>query len=153
MTPQVYICLLSLGLQVTKAACGYGFTAFTVHTDEGDKIFGCGLNRDSQIGCHLGSKDKHMDVLFLPHEVHIPYSNPAKVKILKVSAGRAHLAVLTTEGLYTLGNNSYGQCARSIIADEDYGGNKYVHHIPDVNKEPIVDVVCGQDHTYFLFSE
>lgn len=70
-----------------------------------------------------------------------------KVKILKLDAGRAHLAVLTNEGLYLLGNNSYGQCARQIIPDEDYSGNKYVHYIPNLDNENIVDVICGQDHT------
>lgn len=132
---------------VKAAAAGFGFSAFAVDTEEGQRVFGTGLNRDSQIGCHTVRKDKYLEILFYPQEIYIPFSNASTVKILKLSAGRAHLAVLTNEGLYMLGNNSYGQCSRSIIKDEDYGGSKHVHLIPSLDGEKIVDVVCGQDHT------
>lgn len=134
---------------MVSVACGFGFTAFAVKTKDGNKIYGSGLNRDSQIGHHAASKDKYLEILYMPQEIYIPFANAENVKILKMNAGRAHLAILTSEGLYTLGNNAYGQCCRKIITDEDYGGSKYVHHIPDLNGEKIVDVTCGQDHTYY----
>lgn len=37
-------------VQVTDVACGYGFTVFAVRTKEKYKLFGCGINTDSQIG-------------------------------------------------------------------------------------------------------
>lgn len=67
-----------------------------------------------------------------------------------MAAGRAHSVILTDEGILTLGNNSYGQCGRKIIPDEDYVMSNYIHHIPNLEGKNIVDVECGQDHRYGL---
>lgn len=65
-----------------------------------------------------------------------------------VAAGRAHTVVLTeAEGVYTLGNNAYGQCGRSVIENEEYMGSRVVHHIShQVVGDKISSVHCGQDH-------
>lgn len=68
-----------------------------------------------------------------------------------MAAGRAHLLILTTEGLFTLGNNAYGQCGRPIIMNENYERSPVVHHISDVEGHKIIAVTAGQDHRYTNF--
>lgn len=48
--------------QVTDVACVYGFTAFAVHNKEKYKLFGCGINTDSQIG----KSDNNILTVFQP---------------------------------------------------------------------------------------
>lgn len=36
--------------EVTNIACGYGFTAFAVHSNDKNVLYGSGINTDSQIG-------------------------------------------------------------------------------------------------------
>jgi SAM-dependent methyltransferase len=43
-------------LQIVDIACGYGFTSFAANTRENAKVFGCGINTDSQIGEFSGQK-------------------------------------------------------------------------------------------------
>ena len=38
---------------VKDIACGYGFTAFSVRAKNGKKIYGSGINTDSQIGNNI----------------------------------------------------------------------------------------------------
>ncbi|EZA47607.1 Williams-Beuren syndrome chromosomal region 16 protein-like protein, partial [Ooceraea biroi] len=71
-------------------------------------------------------------------------------KVLGMAAGRAHLLVLTTEGLFTLGNNAYGQCGRPIVFNEDYKKSVIVHHVPDIKGNKITAVTAGQDHSVLL---
>lgn len=50
--------------------------------------------------------------------------------------------------MYALGNNSYGQCGRQIIENEDYSKLRNVNNITldsDISK-----IVCGQDHRYYI---
>ena len=64
-----------------------------------------------------------------------------------MAGGRAHLLVLTDkEGVFTLGNNAYGQCGRVIVEDEKYADSRMIHSIPNLNGATIQDVECGQDH-------
>lgn len=63
-----------------------------------------------------------------------------------LAAGRAHSIVLTEEGVFTLGNNAYGQCGRPVIENENYDGSKAIHHIHDIDGIKIKSVACGQDH-------
>lgn len=109
------------------------------------KVFGCGINTDSQLSLQQYN-NKIMDIIVYPVPIILPLQNETDTQILKMSAGRAHLLVLTSDGLYTLGNNSYGQCGRAIIEDEKYVGNSFIHYIPRINNLRIVDVHCGQDH-------
>lgn len=67
------------------------------------------------------------------------------IKIKAVSAGRAHTLVLTnSDGVYALGNNSYGQCGRKIVENEDYSKLRNVNNI--ILDGDISKIVCGQDH-------
>ncbi|CAH0562032.1 unnamed protein product [Brassicogethes aeneus] len=133
---------------VTAVACGYGFTVFGVENDE-HKLFGSGLNTDSQIGHHEINEGKPLSILFYPKPIHLSLKNSTS-KILKLSAGRAHCMALTDEGVYLQGNNSYGQCGRKILENEDYLASSYVNHIPNVDGKKICDVQCGQDHSLLL---
>jgi alpha-tubulin suppressor-like RCC1 family protein len=80
-----------------------------------------------------------------PRPIHIPLKSK-ETKVIGLAAGRAHLLILTNEGLFTLGNNGYGQCGRPIIINEDYTKSKVVHHIPDLKGVKITAVTAGQDH-------
>ncbi len=57
------------------------------------------------------------------------------------------------QGIFTFGNNSYGQCARKIVENEEYFNNtaviQRIARFTDESDE-VVDVRCGQDHTCFL---
>lgn len=86
-------------------------------------------------------------MIFIPKPIILPLQN-ASTKIIGMAAGRAHLLILTTEGLFTLGNNAYGQCGRPIILNENYEKSTAVHHIPDIKGNKIVAVTAGQDHRY-----
>ncbi|VEN64728.1 unnamed protein product [Callosobruchus maculatus] len=136
--------------EVTTAACGFGFTVFAVNSQDENKVYGMGINTDSQIGYHEVRHGHPLEIIFIPKPIHLPFKNPVESKVLKVSAGRAHLAILTDEGLFTLGNNAYGQCGRKIIPEENYTMSNYIHHISDVEGENIIDVECGQDHSLIL---
>lgn len=131
---------------MTTAACGFGFTVYAFHSEDNVKLHGTGLNTDSQIGKHEPRDGHPLEILFYPKEIFLPFKDPKNSKIIKVSAGRAHLLVLTTEGLFLMGNNAYGQCSRKIIEDEDYIHSNYINYIKMLNGRPIVDIECGQDH-------
>lgn len=109
-------------------------------------MYGTGINSDSQIGYHSIRKDRPLELICFPQPIHLPIANPKKTKVLKLAAGRAHLLVLTDEGLYTLGNNAYGQCGRSVVEDENYSAHCFVHHIKNIDGKQIIDIECGQDH-------
>lgn len=76
----------------------------------------------------------------------------ADTKVRGVAAGRAHTVVLTDkQGVFTFGNNAYGQCGRRVVADEKYSGSSVRHHIPNLDGTSISTVQCGQDHRYLFF--
>ncbi|XP_068227515.1 RCC1-like G exchanging factor-like protein [Palaemon carinicauda] len=134
--------------EVKDLACGYGFTLFAV--DDSDvSCFGTGLNTDSQIGNQVNLNKKPLGMLISPGPLDIPLKNQAKV--IKVAAGRAHAVMLTDEaGVWTVGNNAYGQCGRPVIADEDYSRNSVYYQLRELENTKIEQVVCGQDTSYFL---
>lgn len=133
--------------KVVDIACGYGFTAFAVDAKDGYKVFGCGINTDSQIGYHAPHRDHPLGLVLAPAPVELPVHGRVK----KVAAGRAHLIVLSEkEGAFTLGNNAYGQCGRRIIENEKYSGSRTVHRIPSLDGVAIEKVFCGQDHSIFI---
>lgn len=127
-------------------ACGFGFTTFAIKSDTNRKVYGTGINTDSQIGYHSVQKGKPLGVIFVPQPIDLPISE--STKILKLAAGRAHTLVLTECGLFCLGNNAYGQCGRINVSEEDYSVSNYINHIRDVEGKKIVDIEAGQDHRY-----
>lgn len=136
--------------EVTSAACGFGFSVFSVISENQLKIYGTGINTDSQIGYHGVRCNEPLEILYYPKPITLPLQNPEHAKVIKLSAGRAHLLVLTNEGLFTLGNNAYGQCGRKLIRDENYLMSNHIHHIKNIDGKQIIDIECGQDHSIAL---
>lgn len=99
-------------------------------------------------GYHDPRRDNPLCLVLAPVPVYIPYKSPKTVEILQLSAGRAHCAILSTEGVHFLGHNAYGQCGRPIVENEDYIRNKVPSQAIRLGNEKIVSVCCGQDHRY-----
>lgn len=143
--------------RITHAACGHGFSLFASDTTGDQKLWGTGINTDSQIGFHkpnpkhTESKAKFCDYVYVPSQILLPLNQP-KTKVLQVACGRAHSLVLTDkEGIFSMGNNSYGQCGRFIIDGEVTRASKVIHKIPSKYfNEEIVKIECGLDHSLFL---
>lgn len=134
--------------RVTDIACGYGFTIFGVKSDDKNIVYGNGINTDSQLG--FDEADKKLstfkaDIIPVPRPIPLPLKEESS-QVLGLAAGRAHSLVLTTEGVFTLGNNGYGQCGRPIIDNEQYYQSQVVHHIPNIKGAPVTAVTAGQDH-------
>lgn len=143
--------------EVRDCAAGYGFSLFVVKPDDnGITLFGTGINTDSQIGYHKhsGKTNRPIEIMICPAPIILPKVSQLEVLVAKkVAAGRAHTLVLTDCGnVFTLGNNAYGQCARHVNENEEYSGSQLIHRLnPDTFKnQRIVDVVCGQDHSFFI---
>lgn len=49
------------------------------------------------------------------------------------------------EGVWSLGNNAYGQCGRCIIPNEDYGKRAVYYRIEALDDVSVCQVECGQD--------
>nr|XP_031849280.1 RCC1-like G exchanging factor-like protein [Nomia melanderi] len=134
---------------VTNMTCGYGFTAFAVRSNDTNILYGSGINTDSQLGFHESKKNIQDDLIVNPRPITLPIKE-SSTNVIDIAAGRAHLLVLTNEGLFTLGNNAYGQCGRPIILNEDYKHSRVVHHITNVKGNKIKAVTAGQDHSMLL---
>ncbi|KAL6087634.1 hypothetical protein STEG23_035378 [Scotinomys teguina] len=137
---------------ISSAACGYGFTLLSSKTKDVTKVWGMGLNKDSQLGFHRSRKDKTRGYEYVlePSPVPLPLNRPQETKVLQVSCGRAHSLILTDrEGVFSMGNNSHGQCGREVVEDEVYSESHKVHRMQDFDGQ-VVQVVCGQDHSLFL---
>ncbi|KAI6074226.1 Williams-Beuren syndrome chromosomal region 16 protein [Aix galericulata] len=109
--------------KITSAACGYGFTLLSSNTTDITKVWGMGLNKDSQLGFQRSIRDrtKGYEYVLEPSPIPLPLEKPQQTRVLQVSCGRAHSLILTdSEGVFTMGNNSYGQCGRKIVEDEIY---------------------------------
>lgn len=142
--------VFSLSDKIIDISCGYGFTIIaarvkgTSHT-----ALGCGLNTHSQIGYHCKRPGYPLEIVSTPSPIVLPTTNP----IEKVSCGRSHSILLNNLGqVFSLGNNSLGQCGRPINENEHYHGSKYVHKIEDLPNN-IKLLECGQDHSFFLTSD
>lgn len=135
--------------KVTDIACGYGFTIYAVHLSDKNIVYGTGLNTDSQLGYNEFDKKFPNNMVFIPRPIYLPLKN-ASTKIISMAAGRAHSLILTTEGLFTLGNNAYGQCGRPIISNEKYEKSMVIYDIPDIKGNKITAVAAGQDHSILL---
>lgn len=151
----------SVNSEIVDIAVGYGFSVFSVKRSDGETLFGTGLNTDSQLGFQTkGNKadPKKLDVIIYPTAIWLPRlekETDDDMQVKCMSAGRAHLVVVTkNDTIFTMGNNSYGQCGRNIVENENYQGSALIHRIekgtfcePD---DEVIAVECGQDHTMFL---
>ncbi|XP_026860084.1 RCC1-like G exchanging factor-like protein [Electrophorus electricus] len=143
---------LDMEQKICSAACGYGFTLLASNTKDLTKLWAMGLNKDSQLGFQRTQHDrsKSYEYVLEPSPVPLPLTNPQDTCILQVSCGRAHSLVLTdSEGVFSMGNNFYGQCGRKIVEGEVYSGSHLVHKIEGFDSR-VVQVACGQDHSLFL---
>ncbi|KAJ9596434.1 hypothetical protein L9F63_012552, partial [Diploptera punctata] len=137
--------------KIVDVAAGYGFTVMAMNTNEKHKLFGCGNNKDSQIGYHAPRQGHPLTLLYAPVPIELPLADMTNTRVKRVAAGRAHTMVLTDkEGVFTLGNNAYGQCGRKIVEEEKYAESRVVHNIPNINGVTIKDIECGQDHSMFI---
>ncbi|KAL5014995.1 hypothetical protein ScPMuIL_009265 [Solemya velum] len=139
-------------IKVTDVSCGYGFTLFVTKSRRGHRVFGTGVNTDSQIGFHEMPRNsgRILDYLIEPSMIDLPLLHPESTRVLQVSCGRAHSLLLSDrEGVFALGNNAYGQCGRPIVDGELYRQSPAVHKVKDL-PENICKVHCGQDHSLFL---
>ncbi|XP_045181417.2 RCC1-like G exchanging factor-like protein isoform X2 [Mercenaria mercenaria] len=139
-------------IEVYNVACGYGFTLFATKRRRRHLVFATGINTDSQLGYHEYPKNtgRVLDYIIEPVPVDIPgISQTDNKAVLQVACGRAHSVFLTKVGVFSQGNNAYGQCGRPSIEGESFqkvSNIKRVEGIP----ENVSKVVCGQDHTLFL---
>ncbi|XP_020861348.1 RCC1-like G exchanging factor-like protein isoform X3 [Phascolarctos cinereus] len=143
---------LELDARISSAACGYGFTLLSSQTRDITKVWGMGLNKDSQLGFHRSQRGKSRGYEYVlePSPVPLPLDRPQETRVLQVACGRAHSLILTdSEGVLSMGNNSYGQCGRAVVTDEVYSESHKVHRMQDFDGR-VVQVVCGQDHSLFL---
>ncbi|XP_060579337.1 RCC1-like G exchanging factor-like protein isoform X2 [Ruditapes philippinarum] len=139
-------------IQVYNVACGYGFTLFAAKRRRRHMVLATGINTDSQLGYHEFPKNtgRVLDYIIEPVPVEIPgISQDNHRSVLQVSAGRAHSVFLTEAGVFSQGNNAYGQCGRPSVEGESF---HKVFNIQRVEGLPdnVSKVVCGQDHTLFL---
>jgi RCC1-like G exchanging factor-like protein len=145
---------------LTNVACGNGFSLIAVSGArhlKGHHLFGTGMNTESQIGFHQTSKGDIFKYIIEPALIELPIdrNKSDKFRIIDIACGRAHSVVVTNMGIFTFGNNSYGQCSRPIIEDEIYFGNQA--NLQNVYKyfelesdDEVVSVRAGQDHNCFL---
>ncbi|XP_006889726.1 PREDICTED: Williams-Beuren syndrome chromosomal region 16 protein [Elephantulus edwardii] len=143
---------LELDQKISSAACGYGFTLLSSKTKDITKVWGMGLNKDSQLGFHQSRKNKGRGYEYVlePSPIPLPLERPQETTVQQVSCGRAHSLILTdSEGVFSMGNNSYGQCGRKVVEDEVYSGSHKIHRMQDFEGQ-VVQVACGQDHSLFL---
>ncbi|KAM6466404.1 RCC1-like G exchanging factor-like protein isoform 2-T2 [Liasis olivaceus] len=137
--------------KISSAACGYGFTLLSSKTMDINKIWGMGVNKDSQIGFHRskGDRSKGYEYVLEPSPVPLPLAKPQQSRVLQVSCGRAHSLVLTdAEGVFSMGNNAYGQCGRKVIEGEIYSESQIINRLQGF-EDRVVQVACGQDHSLF----
>lgn len=139
--------------KVRDVSCGYGFTVFAASDEENDfTLFGTGLNSDSQIGYHCARKNRPLETVIQPVPIALPLFKMNTVAI-KVGCGRAHTVVISDkEGVFSLGNNSYGQCGIPAEYNSKENSILKVHKVEGID-ENIKEVVCGQDHTMLLTSD
>lgn len=84
-------------IKISRIACGNGFTLFASNTLKYDKLWGCGLNTDSQL-TYLKDRNHPKgfgDYVIVPKVIHLPMKHPRSTRILQIAAGRAHSVILT----------------------------------------------------------
>ncbi|KAF7495311.1 E3 ubiquitin-protein ligase HERC2 [Sarcoptes scabiei] len=145
---------------IYDGAAGNGFTVIAAtYRNSSHTLFGCGLNTDSQIGFQSNRSNEPLVCVanLVPIDLPLEESNvvskhrPTQERVVKVACGRAHTICLTShDNVFTMGNNSFGQCARPIVENEKYFGSKKISKIDYDHSDPIVQIECGLDHSLFL---
>jgi alpha-tubulin suppressor-like RCC1 family protein len=152
LTPQRLDFMPENKLKVLDVGCGYGFTIFLCRmVNNRVVVFGTGLNSDSQLGYQESppKSGRILDYVIQPVPVELPLAHPATTKLTQVACGRAHTVLVTdNEGVFTLGNNAYGQCGRPVVANEDFRGSQMINRVKFDHQ--VKQIACGQDHTVFL---
>ncbi|KAH9284147.1 X-linked retinitis pigmentosa GTPase regulator [Echinococcus granulosus] len=158
--------MLVNSIDVKSISCGYGFTIFICsHHKAKRAIYGCGINSDGQLGLQTsrihGSISESLSIDVVPEPRIVPIPQDEELLPLMSSCGRAHSIIvfqnMNTKQpvLFSLGNNTYGQCAREIIAGEIFtADNPQVTRVlipPEL--KTIKQIECGQDHSLVLSSE
>lgn len=70
---------------MTHIAAGYGFTVASIKTDQQHKVFGTGINTDSQIGYHAPRIGHPLELLLSPAPIYLPYKSlETKVKNIQI---------------------------------------------------------------------
>ncbi|KAL4218003.1 Williams-Beuren syndrome chromosome region 16 protein [Mactra antiquata] len=136
-------------------ACGFGFTLFAVKRKRRHMVLATGINTESQLGYYEYPKNsgRILDYIIEPVPVDIPGINQQEHRSkLHVAAGRAHSIILTDNGVFSQGNNAYGQCGRPAVEGEIFHQVSNIQRIDGV-PDNICKVICGQDHTLFLTEE
>lgn len=133
--------------KIRDIACGYGFTIVACEVDDSSHTaLGFGLNNYSQIGYQAIRPGYPLEIVSTPSPIVVPTKTP----IAKVACGRSHSLLLNkSRQVFSLGNNSFGQCGRPIKEHELYFGSKTCHQITDLPAN-VIDILCGQDHSMFL---
>ncbi|KAJ8020432.1 RCC1-like G exchanging factor-like protein [Holothuria leucospilota] len=143
---------LPMPKKITSVACGYGFTLLSSNSLDSPKVWGTGINTDSQLGFQARSHgmENGLSYVIAPARIELPLTRPRNTRVTQVACGRAHSIILTdTEGVFSLGNNAHGQCGRQVIEYEDYRSSKVIHRIKGIDDD-IIQVACGHDHSLFL---
>ncbi|XP_070208524.1 RCC1-like G exchanging factor-like protein [Littorina saxatilis] len=133
-------------------SCGYGFTVYAVKSSRGLEIFGTGMNTNSQLGYHEVPRNsgRVLDYIIEPVEIYLPVEKPHATRVRHIGCGRAHTVIITEgAGVFSLGNNAYGQCGRPIVEGENFSKSPLVNTVHDL-PDNVEKVVCGQDHTIFI---
>lgn len=160
--------------ELTEMVAGHGFSLFAIkpRVPNGPFIFGCGKNHASQLGlwgillfctseefamgfnlthlhplCFTGYQATRTDgpMETLLSIVPLPFTGKNS-SVLALGAGRAHsLVSVQGEGLFTLGDNSAGQCGRKVIENEGYFGSKYIHKFSRFKEDDVVSIASKFD--------
>ncbi|KAB7503548.1 Williams-Beuren syndrome chromosomal region 16-like protein [Armadillidium nasatum] len=135
--------------RVVEVSCGYAFTVFGLKEKDHPPFFGTGVASSCQIGSHMPRKGHPLEVLIQPCGIPIPLSRKSTVK--KIACGRAHTMIYTdTEGVWTFGNNAFGQCGRPVNEKEVYFKNARYENIKMFNGKIVDQLECGQDTSFVL---
>lgn len=133
--------------KINDIACGYGFTIVAAQVDgTSQTALGFGLNSHSQLGYQASRPGFPLEIVASPSPIWLPTDKP----IVEVACGRSHSLLKNSAGeIFSLGNNSFGQCGRPIVEREEYFASKKVHKIGSLPSD-IKQIACGQDHSLFL---
>jgi alpha-tubulin suppressor-like RCC1 family protein len=133
---------------IAYVAAGFGFSLFASKKS----VIGAGLNTCGQLGFHASKSNatKSMQWLVYPKQLCLP---DLDAPIIGIACGRTHSLIGTRTSVYAIGNNSLGQCGRTIIENEDYANCDIVHRVALPTDSDVVQVVAGFDTSFVLLAD